>query len=136
MIGLPFPNSQTPEWQAKLNHIETLAYDAYPSTLLSSPSAPPPSAAMRRAYAKQAAKDYYENACMRAVNQSIGRAIRHRNDYAVIVLVDKRYATERIRGKLPGWIAEAVVQVDSSRKDEGRVVDVVKAVGGFFRGRK
>ena len=44
---------------------------------------------------------------MRAVNQSIGRAIRHIKDYAVIILMDKRYAQTRIRNKLPGWIRNA-----------------------------
>jgi chromosome transmission fidelity protein 1 len=35
-------------------------------------------------------KQYLENLCMKAVNQSIGRVIRHRGDYAAIVLVDCR----------------------------------------------
>lgn len=134
MIGLPFPNSSTPEWQAKLNHIESLSYSTYPSILPA--SSPPPTEAGRKAYAKQQAKEFYENACMRAVNQSIGRAIRHRQDYAVIVLVDRRYASERIREKLPGWIGDALVKVEAGDRGQGRVVDVVKAVGGFFRGRK
>lgn len=48
---------------------------------------------------------HYENLCMKAVNQSIGRSIRHARDYATIVLVDQRYARSSVRDKLPDWIA-------------------------------
>ena len=48
---------------------------------------------------------HYDNLCMKAVNQSIGRSIRHAKDYATIVLVDQRYARTSVREKLPEWIA-------------------------------
>ena len=35
-----------------------------------------------------AARDYYRSMCLRAVNQSVGRAIRHAKDWATIVLMD------------------------------------------------
>jgi chromosome transmission fidelity protein 1 len=41
------------------------------------------------------------------VNQAIGRAIRHRRDWAAIVLVDARFARERIARALPAWIGTA-----------------------------
>lgn len=47
---------------------------------------------------------YYERLCMTAVNQCIGRAIRHRNDYAAIVLLDQRYARPATTAQLPAWI--------------------------------
>ena len=40
--------------------------------------------------------DYYENLCMKTLNQSIGRAIRHINDYACIILVDQRFQKPNI----------------------------------------
>jgi len=50
---------------------------------------------------KDAGMELYENMCMKAVNQSIGRAIRHRNDWASLILIDQRYSTNRIQNKLP-----------------------------------
>jgi chromosome transmission fidelity protein 1 len=48
---------------------------------------------------------YYHNLCMRAVNQSVGRAIRHAHDYAAVVLVDARYRSDpRVWSGLPGWL--------------------------------
>ena len=48
--------------------------------------------------------DFYQNLCSRVVNQSIGRAIRHKNDYAMIILQDERYAKNSVRQNLPGWV--------------------------------
>ncbi len=53
---------------------------------------------------KGAGREYYTNLCMKAVNQSIGRAIRHIADYATIVLADGRYAKPFVKSRLPGWI--------------------------------
>lgn len=52
--------------------------------------------------------DYYQNLCMRNVNQSIGRAIRHAKDYAAIMLMDFRYQSDpRIWRDLPPWLRDA-----------------------------
>ncbi|XP_049550792.1 ATP-dependent DNA helicase DDX11 isoform X4 [Orcinus orca] len=53
-------------------------------------------------------KALVENLCMKAVNQSIGRAIRHQKDFASIVLLDQRYARPPILAKLPAWIRDRV----------------------------
>ena len=51
--------------------------------------------------------DYYDNLCMKNVNQTIGRCIRHYNDYAVAILFDRRYQSEKIKKKLPKWFTRA-----------------------------
>ncbi|CAO3623809.1 unnamed protein product [Mucor fragilis] len=89
MIGLPFANRGSVELMEKMKYAQQ--------------------------YSKgnaNAGTEYYENLCMRGVNQSIGRAIRHRGDYATIILLDKRYATPRIGKKLPKWIGDHVEHID------------------------
>ncbi|KNC72587.1 hypothetical protein SARC_14857, partial [Sphaeroforma arctica JP610] len=53
-----------------------------------------------------AGSQYYTSLCMRAVNQCIGRAIRHKDDYAGIVLVDDRYRKLEVQRDLPNWIRQ------------------------------
>ena len=48
-----------------------------------------------------AGREYYEDLCMKAVNQCIGRVIRHRSDYAAIVLADARWCVGNA-GLTPG----------------------------------
>ncbi|KAK3319579.1 helicase C-terminal domain-containing protein [Cercophora scortea] len=125
IVGLPYPNINSPEWKARIEYIEATALSrAQAETNGAGPQA--------QAAAKQAARDFYENACMRAVNQSIGRAIRHQGDYAAIVLVDRRFGTERIRGKLPAWIRGGMVEGSEGRGLQG----LMGALSGFFRGKR
>ncbi|KAJ3357715.1 ATP-dependent DNA helicase chl1 [Entophlyctis luteolus] len=107
MVGLPFPNKSSPELLEKLRYVDT-----------------------KSSTSKLSSAEYYENLCMRALNQSIGRAIRHKNDYAAIYLMDKRFSGKKIRDKLPGWIRSASVS------DVSSFGGVIGKTGQFFREKK
>lgn len=131
IVGLPYPNINSPEWKARIEYIESSTISR-----LTGSSSDGSAAMLNKEHAatkaKQVSRDFYENACMRAVNQSIGRAIRHRGDYAAIVLVDRRFGSARIRGKLPGWIRGGMAQGSEGRGLQG----LMGALNMFFRGRK
>lgn len=158
IVGLPYPNINSADWKARIEYIESttvkrllepspappppaapssnLQEDPNNNTNVSSTSKPPPpripTPAEAQAQAKQASRAFYENACMRAVNQSIGRAVRHRGDYAAIVLLDRRFAADRVRGKLPGWIRAGLVP----ESERGGLGQMMGRLSGFFRGKK
>ncbi|WEL39267.1 Rad3 DNA repair helicase [Encephalitozoon hellem] len=44
---------------------------------------------------------------MRVVNQTLGRALRHKNDYAVLVLLDKRYI--QLSKLISSWVREKAI---------------------------
>ncbi|KAJ8373528.1 hypothetical protein SKAU_G00041080 [Synaphobranchus kaupii] len=83
MVGMPYPNIKSPELQEKMAYLDRT---------------------MVHAGGRSPGKALIENLCMKAVNQSIGRAIRHRGDYACIVLLDRRYSRPATLHKLPDWI--------------------------------
>ncbi|KAK4999112.1 ATP-dependent DNA helicase chl1 [Elasticomyces elasticus] len=92
VIGLPYPNPHSAEWKAKMEYVEGKAV----------------------AQGRQrgvASREYAENVCMRAVNQAIGRAVRHKGDWAALLLVDRRYSGERIISKLPAWIKKSLPRI-------------------------
>ncbi|KAK0113884.1 ATP-dependent DNA helicase chl1 [Cadophora gregata f. sp. sojae] len=148
IVGLPFPNINSAEWKAKMEYIETSTVErlqaqsqsqAAPNPESESKSIPPDNRAVESLTkdemskkGKEEAREFYENACMRAVNQSVGRAIRHQGDYAAIVMVDHRFEGERVRGKLPGWIREGLVEGSASKGFGG----LMGPLGGFFRGKR
>ncbi|XP_052606159.1 ATP-dependent DNA helicase DDX11 isoform X3 [Peromyscus californicus insignis] len=88
MVGMPYPNLKSPELQEKMAYLD--------QTLPRTQGQAPPG------------KMLMENLCMKAVNQSIGRAIRHQRDFASIVLLDHRYARPAVLAKLPAWIRDRV----------------------------
>ncbi|CAJ2508484.1 Uu.00g135100.m01.CDS01 [Anthostomella pinea] len=126
IVGLPYPNITSPDWKARIEYIESTAL----KRLTEGDVKMPRHEAL--AAAKQAARDFYENACMRAVNQSIGRAIRHMNDYAAIILIDRRFGTEKIRAKLPAWIRGGLVEGSES----GGLGQMMGRLSSFFRSKQ
>ncbi|CAG8527014.1 2198_t:CDS:10 [Ambispora leptoticha] len=110
MVGLPFANMNSAALKEKMKYIDQKGQDT------------------RSGDQHSPGREYYENLCMRSVNQSIGRAIRHKTDYATIVLIDRRFSTPRIRQKLPGWICENVVECS-------KFGNVICNVASFFRNR-
>lgn len=100
MVGLPFPNMHSVELKAKMNYLRQKSTTLEVCLVLEvfvacrKPWHPPPSLFLGSPKSKAMAtadgeeirlvtegvdpgKEHYENLCMKAVNQSIGRAIRH-----------------------------------------------------------
>ena len=131
VVGLPFPNLGSAELQERLKHADRVAGAATPKSSMYG----------------AAGKELYENMCMNSVNQSIGRyfklwrgslpwltpltgrAIRHKDDWSMLVLVDVRYQSEKIHNKLPGWIGKSLILTQSFGQ-------VVKTASQFFVGRR
>ncbi|XP_050434380.1 Fanconi anemia group J protein homolog isoform X2 [Adelges cooleyi] len=56
---------------------------------------------------------WYQIQAYRALNQALGRCIRHKNDWGAILLVDSRYAEQRRTAGLSKWIRGRVERPDS-----------------------
>lgn len=84
IFGMPFPNIKSEENKLKYNFLAQKCSFKYSSF------------------------DLMENDCMISINQTIGRAFRHSNDYAAVLLVDKRFKNEKVIRKLPPWIQHTI----------------------------
>jgi chromosome transmission fidelity protein 1 len=99
VCGLPYANSKAIEIQEKMAYFDKLGDPTFRGC------------------------DYYENLCMKTLNQAIGRSIRHIGDYATIILVDQRFKSERIQKKLPRWIQESLVEIKQGGGDESKQIN-------------
>ncbi|GAA99647.1 uncharacterized protein L969DRAFT_94096 [Mixia osmundae IAM 14324] len=88
IVGIPYPNAASTELKERMHHLSAES--------------------KKRKEITDGGDQLYSNLAFRAVNQSIGRAIRHANDWASILLIDTRYATPALQAKLPQWIASEV----------------------------
>ncbi|XP_015179971.1 PREDICTED: probable ATP-dependent RNA helicase DDX11 [Polistes dominula] len=102
VVGMPYPNIKSTELQEKIKYLnENVKSDA--------------------------GQNFYENSCMKAVNQCIGRAVRHINDYSSVILVDKRYRNKM--KALPRWIQRSLTVSQSF----GNTISIVAK---FFAAKK
>ncbi|KAM3961847.1 regulator of telomere elongation helicase 1 [Aphomia sociella] len=52
--------------------------------------------------------EWYSLEATRAVNQAIGRVIRHQNDYGAILLCDSRFNSPKLKGQLSAWLRDYI----------------------------
>ncbi|KAI3854561.1 hypothetical protein MKW92_042093 [Papaver armeniacum] len=145
MVGLPYPSPSDVELLERVKHIEGLGYSNTSDTpklgvsnKLANVDAAQAGFSVLKSCNRRG-REYYENLCMKAVNQSIGRVIRHAKDYAAILLVDSRYASNPSQmsfshsaNKLPKWIKDRLV---SSTQNYGEVHRQLHQFFKFNKGR-
>ncbi|KAH3756555.1 ATP-dependent DNA helicase DDX11 [Pelomyxa schiedti] len=119
MVGMPYPNIKDPILAEKMKYIKERSISA---------SIP------------DASSQFYEDTCMKAVNQSIGRAIRHAQDYAVIILADVRYTRPAVQSKLPHWMQDRILtpktNIPGMPSRPPKFGESFAAVAQFFRNKK
>jgi regulator of telomere elongation helicase 1 len=72
--------------------------------------------------------EWYRQQAVRAVNQAIGRVIRHRNDWGAILLCDPRFGSDTVRNQLSRWLRPHVKVFD-------KFADCQQQLVGFLRSR-
>ncbi|GAU11015.1 hypothetical protein TSUD_113080, partial [Trifolium subterraneum] len=70
--------------------------------------------------------EWYNQQASRAVNQAVGRVIRHRHDYGAIIFCDERFAQPHRQSQVSKWIQPHI-------KCYSRFGDVVFTLTRFFR---
>ncbi|XP_069727600.1 regulator of telomere elongation helicase 1 isoform X2 [Phaenicophaeus curvirostris] len=107
ITGLPFPPRMEPRVILKMEFLDEMRKSSAGAQYLSG-------------------REWYSQQASRAVNQAIGRVIRHRQDYGAIFLCDHRFTTGDVRGKLPSWVRPYVNVYDNFGH-------AVRSVSLFFR---
>jgi len=94
ITGLPFPPLFDPKVQLKRKYLDEVSVslgivkngnNSYKRTSLSG-------------------SEWYQQQASRAVNQAIGRVIRHRKDYGAIILCDERFSQRTTQNHLSAWL--------------------------------
>ena len=70
---------------------------------------------------------WYSQQAYRALNQAVGRCLRHKADYGAIILVDERFTKPEAQAQLPKWLRPAVQTFSSFER-------ATESLGRFFAG--
>ena len=87
-IGVPFANLSDDKIKKKLEYLDKKAKN-------------------EKKYFNSRNK-WYEVDAMINVNQSLGRVIRHKNDYGIMICIDKRFTFYSIKKLFSNWISENI----------------------------
>ncbi|XP_068605781.1 regulator of telomere elongation helicase 1 [Brachionichthys hirsutus] len=108
ITGLPFPPKMDPRVILKMQFLDEMNSKKTPEMKYLS------------------GQQWYRQQAFRAVNQAIGRVIRHKEDYGAIFLCDERFKGLDARKQLPSWLRPHVRLHDSFG-------NLVRDVSQFFR---
>ena len=87
-IGIPFPPLKDPQIEQKRKFLNNKSQKASQAGLEPSITG----------------TQWYEQAAYRAINQGIGRAIRHKNDWGSVAFLDERFCDKSTTRMLPRWL--------------------------------
>ncbi|KAG6462174.1 hypothetical protein O3G_MSEX013091 [Manduca sexta] len=105
ITGLPFPPLKDPRIVLKKKYLEELRVNQ--KEFLSG-------------------DEWYSLEATRAVNQAIGRVIRHKNDYGAILLCDTRFNSPKLKSQLSAWLRDYI-------KVSNKFGETVSEVCRFFK---
>ncbi|XP_078320008.1 regulator of telomere elongation helicase 1-like isoform X2 [Crassostrea virginica] len=92
ITGLPFPPRMDPKVMLKMQFLDE--------------------SRGKQGFKTLSGQEWYRQQASRAVNQAVGRVIRHRKDYGAILLCDERFAGESAIRQLPVWVRPQVKKYD------------------------
>ena len=102
MIGLPYPDISDPKVKA-----QRLFWDRK---------------------SKGFGKQWYIDSALREVNQTLGRVWRHRDDFAVGILLDYRYKWSQNREGISNWLKERFISLPNKIQWN----EILKIITNFF----
>ncbi|KAK0150548.1 Regulator of telomere elongation helicase 1 [Merluccius polli] len=108
ITGLPFPPKMDPRVILKMQFLDETSRKKLPGVKCLSGS------------------EWYRQQASRAVNQAIGRVIRHKEDYGAIFLCDRRFKNIDAQAQLPSWLRPHVRRYENFG-------NLVRDVTQFFR---
>ncbi|XP_029650063.1 regulator of telomere elongation helicase 1-like isoform X1 [Octopus sinensis] len=106
ITGLPFPPLKDPKVMMKMKFLDNLIAKGNKMQM--------------------SGQRWYQLQAYRAVNQAIGRVIRHKDDYGAIILCDTRFAQDHNIRHLPTWLRNEVGKPDNYGQ-------VVRQLASFFK---
>ncbi|KAF8566980.1 hypothetical protein P879_09022 [Paragonimus westermani] len=105
ILGLPYPPFQDPRVKLKMAYLDEQKID-----LNNQASCAVTCNSDHKLIAANhpTGRKWYNQQAWRAVNQSVGRVIRHHRDFGAIFLCDERFAPAAARSQLPLWMQSSI----------------------------
>ena len=113
IVGIPYPSYKDVKVKLKKDHLDAISSDSNGSkkTLTGA--------------------TWYRQCAYRAINQALGRCIRHKADYGAILLLDSRFSSSDFRvDNLSSWVRPNVLKFGSDIQASAR------SLGAFFEDQK